>query len=135
MLLLLLMTMVVSGLAGQEATGEEMQEYEKVEMEEEEVEDVELGDGERKCPSEAFGNLCIEGNYMRLMAPTALKDGGTVVNVSMTVHGITEIDSFKHSIALELSLTMSWLDHRIEWKKKPKINRKWSLDTRLFKYI
>jgi hypothetical protein len=85
MILLLMLSLAISAVVGQEATGEEMQENEGEVPPHPELNEEKLGDGRTKCPPEAFNNLCINGTYKRLRAPTGLKEGGTVVNVSMTV--------------------------------------------------
>ena len=63
-----------------------------------------LGTGKTRCPSVAFGAFCISGQYDRLKAPTNVEKGGTEVDVSLTLHGITQVDSFNLLIGLEMTI-------------------------------
>ena len=98
------------------------------EAEDEEGEkDEELGHGEEICPDEAFGQMCLKGDYMRQSPPIRMKKGGTEVNVTMRVNTITKIDSSANVIGMELVLRMEWRDARVEWRGWPRAGGEWLL--------
>ena len=113
--LLICLTFLVSTIFGQETDDEESKKGE------------ELGTGEAVCPDEAFGQMCLRGDYRRQSPPIRMKKGGTEVNVTMRVNTITKIDSTANVIGMELSLSMEWRDARVEWKGWPRAGGEWLL--------
>ena len=69
------------------------------------------------CPYGKNGPFCTEENYYNFLPPKTNESGGTLVNVSFDVLGLSSIDSFAKEFTLLIHVTLAWEDHRIIWKE------------------